>query len=91
MSHRFCSLGKGIHLKDAHRAIPNNHLGISERMGKGFLRCRPDIESHPVISNGISSYNLIHRIRGKPVGNHHIRRQQEVYSFFFGLGDQRAG
>ena len=43
--------GKGIHLEDPHRAVPDNGLGVTQRLGEERGRGRADIERHPPFGN----------------------------------------
>ena len=39
--------GKGVHLEDAHRAVPDDGLGVLQRLGEEGDGGRTDVEPHP--------------------------------------------
>ena len=53
------ALGEGGHLEDAHRAVPEDGLGVGELAGEQLPGRRPDVETHAVGGDRVSGDDLM--------------------------------
>merc|ERR1719409_1295985 len=83
------SLGEGIHLEDAHRAVPDDGLALVEFGLEALDRVRTDVETHPALRNVVNGDDLRVGVRGELVGDDDVRREQELDALGFSLGHER--
>ena len=85
------SLGEGIHLEDAHRAVPDDGLALVEFGLEALDRVRTDVETHPALRNVVNGDDLRVGVRGELVGDDDVRREQELDALGFSLGHELLG
>ena len=88
LSHSLGALAEGIHFEYAHRAIPHNHLRISQCCCISLSSFFANIQSHTLLVQSLHALGCMLSVGCKGLGHHQISGQQKLHVILFCLGNK---
>src|SRR5258708_8182463 len=78
LNHSIGALRKRGHLRHAQSAIPDDSLRVAQSLAESFAGGRANIQDAPALRNLLTAHDLMLRVSGETVGDHHIGGQNKL-------------